>query len=58
MRGLLGYVLYLLAIVITVLVVAAKYFGVSVQPVTGLLMNDPARSLLIALLLSFIARWV
>ena len=58
MRGMLGYILYLLAIAITVLVVAAKYFGVSIQPVSGILMSDPARSLLIALLLSFIARWV
>ncbi len=58
MRGLLGYILYVLAVVITVLVIAAKYFGVNLQPVTGMLMSDPARSLLVALLLSFIARWV
>ena len=58
MRGMLGYILYLIAVVITVLVIAAKYFGINVQPVTGILMNDAARSLLIALLLSFIARWV
>ena len=58
MRGLLGYILYVLAIAITVLVIAAKYFGVVLPPVTGPLMSDPARSLLVALLLSFIARWV
>ena len=58
MRGLLGYILYGLAIAITGLVIASKYFGVSLPPVTGMLMSDPARSLLVALLLSFIARWV
>jgi len=58
MRGLLGYILYIAAIVITALVIAAKYFSFGYPPITPMLMNDPARSLLIALLLSFIARWV
>ncbi len=58
MRGLLGYILYLLAIAITVLVIANKYFGVDLPPVTAILMKDAAQSLIIALVLSFIARWV
>ena len=55
---LLGYILYLLAVAITVLVIAGKYFGVHVAYVDGAIMGDPARSLLVALLLSFVARWV
>jgi hypothetical protein len=39
-------------------VVAAKYFGVSLPPVTEWAMRDPAQSLLIALALSFIARFI
>jgi type III secretory pathway component EscR len=58
MRHLLGYVLYLAAIAITALVVAAKYFNFGYPPVTPLLMSDPTRSLLVALGLSFVARWL
>lgn len=58
MRGLLGYILYIVAIAITVLVIGAKYFSLNLQPVTGILMADSTRSLLVALLLSFVARWV
>ena len=54
----LGYAMYLAAIAITVLVVASKYFGVNVAPVTAMLMGDPARSLLVALALSLISKWI
>ncbi len=54
----LGYILYIIALAITVLVVAAKYFSFGYPPVTPLLMSDPARSLLIALALAFIAKWI
>ncbi len=58
MGRILGYVLYVLAITITGFVVAAKYFNFGYPPVTPLLMSDPARSLLIALALAFISKWV
>ena len=61
MRHLLGYILYLLAIIITVAVVLAKYnlFAVPQVPVlSGFIAADHARALLVALLLSFIARWL
>ena len=47
-----------LSLAITVLVVAAKYFNFGYPPVTPLLMSDPTRSLLIALALAFISKWV
>jgi hypothetical protein len=53
-----GFVLYIIAVVITVVVVAAKYFGVSLPPVTAWAMRDPAQSLLIALALSFLSRFL
>jgi hypothetical protein len=58
MGRILGYVLYVLALAITGLVVAAKYFSFGYPPVTPLLMKDPALSLLIALALAFISKWV
>jgi hypothetical protein len=57
MRG-LGYLLYIVAIAITVLVVAAKYFGVSFPPVTAWVMQDSTASLLAALVLALISRWL
>ena len=58
---LLGWVLYLLAIVITVAVVVAKY-SLGTLPNMGALTNfiaaDHARALLVALLLAFIAKWI
>ena len=54
----IGHVLSVLAIIITVIVVAAKYFGVSVPTVTAWAMRDPAQSLLLALALALISRWV
>jgi hypothetical protein len=58
MRLSVGYLFYIVAIVITVLVVAAKYFGVSVEPVTAWVMRDSTASLLTALALSLISRWL
>ena len=61
MRGLLGYILYLFAVVITVLVIIAKYNLIAVPAIPGLtqfIASDQTRALLVALLLSFIARWV
>jgi hypothetical protein len=58
MRVALGYVLYLLAILITAAVVASKYFGVTVPNVTELVMRDPAQSLVIALLLALVSKWL
>jgi hypothetical protein len=58
MRGVLGTILYLLALAITVLVIGAKYFALKVPPVTDIVMADAARSLIIALVLSLVARWV
>jgi hypothetical protein len=57
MRG-LGYLFYIVAIAITVLVVAAKYFGVSFPPVTAWVMQDSTASLLAALVLALISRWL
>ena len=57
MRLSVGWLLYGLAVVITLVVVAAKYFGASFPPVTGWAMRDPAQSLLVALALSFVARF-
>ena len=58
MRNLLGYVLWLLAVAITGVVVAVKYFSFGLPAGTGWLMTDPARSLLIAIGLSLISKWV
>jgi hypothetical protein len=57
MRG-LGYLFYIAAVAITVLVVAAKYFGVSIPPVTAWVMRDSTESLLVALVLALISRWL
>ena len=56
--NIIGYVLYVLALVITVAVIAAKYFGVVLPPAVAFVMNDPARSLLIALALSLVSKWL
>ena len=58
MKNIIGYVLYLAAVIITVVVVAAKYFGVSLPPSAALVMKDPAQSLLIALALALVSRWL
>ena len=58
MRVSVGYLLYVIAIAITVLVVAAKYFGYQISPVSGWIMRDSTASLLLALLLALISRWL
>ena len=58
MTNIIGYVLYLAAVIITVVVVAAKYFGVSLPPSAAWVMKDPAQSLLIALALALVSRWL
>jgi hypothetical protein len=58
MRGSVGYLFYIVAIAITVLVVAAKYFGVSIPPATAWVMRDSTASLLAALVLALISRWL
>ena len=58
MRLTVGSVLYVAALVMTAIVVAAKYFGLSFPPVTAMAMKDPAQTLLLALLLSFVARFI
>lgn len=58
MRVSIGYLLYVIAIAITGLVVAAKYFHVSIPPVTGWLMADATASLLLALVLALLSRWL
>ena len=58
MKNIIGYVLYLAAVIITVVVVAVKYFGVSLPPSAALVMKDPAQSLLIALALALVSKWL
>ena len=58
MKTIIGYVFYLVAVIITVVVVAAKYFGVSLPPSAAWVMKDPAQSLLIALALALVSRWL
>ena len=58
MKNIIGYVLYLAAVIITVVVVATKYFGVSLPPSAAWVMKDPAQSLLIALALALVSRWL
>ena len=58
MKPTIGHLLYVLAIVITGVVVASKYFGVALPPVTAWAMRDPTQSLLLALALSLISKWI
>ena len=58
MRFSVGYLLYAIAIVITGLVVAAKYFNYSIAPVSPLVMHDSTASLLLALVLAILSRWL
>ena len=58
MKTIIGYVFYLAAVIITVVVVAAKYFGVALPPPTDWVMKDPAQSLLIAVALALVSRWL
>lgn len=54
----LGFLLWVLAIAIAGLVGAAKFFGVSVPVVTGVVMQDSTLSMFIALALALISKWV
>ena len=54
----LGYLLWLVAVIIAVLVGISKYAGIEVPVVTALLMKDPAQSLFVALGLAIIAKFV
>lgn len=58
MKITVSYLLYVIAIVITGLVVAAKYFDYSVPVVSPLVMHDAAASLLVAIVLALVSRWV
>ena len=58
MRVSVGYLLYVIAIAITVLVVADKYFNYSIAPVTPWVMHDSTASLLLALVLALLSRWL
>lgn len=58
MRNLLGYVLWLAAIAITVIVVGAKFNLFQVPVATAMLHKDDASSLLVAIALSLVAKWV
>jgi hypothetical protein len=53
-----GQLFYAIAIAITVLVVGNKYFHVHVPPVTTWLMADSTSSLLAALVLALLSRWL
>lgn len=58
MRVSVGYLLYVIAIAITLLVVLAKYNIYSISPVSGWVMHDSTASLLLALVLALISRWL
>lgn len=52
----LGDVLYIVAIVIAALVVASKYFKITIPTVTAWTMRDATASLLLALALALLSR--
>ncbi len=54
----LGYLLWVLAVAIAVLVGLAKFAGISVPVVTAPLMQDSTLSLFVALALALISKWV
>jgi hypothetical protein len=54
----LGYLLWLIAVIIAVLVGLSKYAGINVPQVTDFLMKDPAQSLFIALALAVVSKFV
>ncbi len=58
MKVSVGYLFYVIAIAITGLVIASKYFHVAIAPVTGWLMADSTASLLLALVLALLSRWL
>jgi hypothetical protein len=54
----LGYLLWLIAIIIAVLVGLSKFAGISVPQVTDVLMKDSTLSLFVALGLAILAKIV
>ena len=54
----LGYVLWILAVVIAGLVGMAKFAGISLPVITPALMKDSTLSMFVALALALAARWV
>jgi len=54
----LGYILWVLAVAIAVIVGLAKFMAISIPVITPALMGDSTLSLFIALALSLIAKWV
>jgi len=58
MKVSLGSLMYVIAIAITALVIASKYFHFAIAPVTGWLMADSTASLLLALALALLSRWL
>ena len=53
-----GYILWVLAVAIAVIVGLAKFMQISLPVVTPALMGDSTLSLFIALALSLIAKWI
>lgn len=53
-----GYLMWVIAIAIAVLVGLAKFAGVSVPVATPMLMKDSTLSLFIALALALASKWV
>ncbi len=58
MKVSIGYLLYVIAIIITGLVVAAKYFAFQVPTLSPMVMRDSTASLLLALALALLSRWL
>ncbi|MEQ8825296.1 MAG: hypothetical protein RIC14_13080 [Filomicrobium sp.] len=54
----LGYLLWVLAVAIAILVGISKFAGIDVPVVTSMLMQDSTLSLFVALGLSLVAKWV
>jgi hypothetical protein len=53
-----GFLLWLLAVAVAVIVGLAKFAGISVPVATPLLMKDSTLSLFVALGMSIVARWL
>ena len=58
MKVSVGYLLYVIAIAITAIVIAAKYFAYQVPTVGPMIMRDSTASLLLALGLALLSRWL
>ena len=58
MRNALGYILWLLAIAMTVVVVLSKFHLYQTPVVGDLLMKDSTSTLLVAILFALVSKWV